>query len=298
MPNGLSVNRRISRIDARVCSAESGPVAKIPKPPALETAATSGGVEIHDIPGSTSGTLMFSNRVTRVCIVFCCIVPIGRSRWQITAATRFFREIQTQLVCSVRRRRREEVETFTTDEATAGQKVPNSSQNSGNSEKKLSFHKSKIKLEGAVESSSQKKSLCCARFFVWVVCCFVFAQPAASSILEPATLNRQPASTGSAASSKQGAQAEPARQPGSQGTMSKIPPPPPPPPKVPGPALPIMKRKEPKREVSQLEAAGIISLVVCGAIAMIFVVLQVGHFFIVPPAGSYDHHKFPTAEEL
>jgi len=70
IPKGLSVNRRISRMDARVCSEESGPVARMPSPPALETAATKGGVEIHDMPGSTNGTLIPSNLVTRVCMVF------------------------------------------------------------------------------------------------------------------------------------------------------------------------------------------------------------------------------------
>jgi len=35
-----------------------------------------------------------------------------------------------------------------------------------------------------------------------------------------------------------------------------------------------------------------------GAIVFVFLVLMLGHYFIVPPPGAYDHHRFPTAEEL
>jgi len=49
-PKGLSVSERISLIAARVYFAPSGPVARIPKPPALETAATIFGVLIQLIP--------------------------------------------------------------------------------------------------------------------------------------------------------------------------------------------------------------------------------------------------------
>lgn len=41
-------------------------MAKIPTPPAFETAATSSGVLIHDIPGSTTGYLQLKSFVIRV----------------------------------------------------------------------------------------------------------------------------------------------------------------------------------------------------------------------------------------
>mmetsp|Transcript_8884 Transcript_8884/g.21934 ORF Transcript_8884/g.21934 Transcript_8884/m.21934 type:complete len:239 (-) Transcript_8884:25-741(-) len=65
-PKGLSVRVRISRIHALVSNADSGPVANIPRPPALETAATRAGVEIHDIPGSTMGCSHPKTLVIRV----------------------------------------------------------------------------------------------------------------------------------------------------------------------------------------------------------------------------------------
>jgi hypothetical protein len=43
-------------------------VAKIPRPPAFETAATNCGVEIQLIPGKIIGYLIPSKRVIRVCI--------------------------------------------------------------------------------------------------------------------------------------------------------------------------------------------------------------------------------------
>ncbi len=88
IPKGLSVNLRISRILFLVSSAESGPkisarnrkshfkkmkqwttklpVAKMPNPPAFETAATKRGVDIQLIPGKITGYLMPSSFVTRV----------------------------------------------------------------------------------------------------------------------------------------------------------------------------------------------------------------------------------------
>ena len=42
------------------------PVAKMPKPPALDTAATNFGVEIQLIPGRMMGCWIPSKRVTRV----------------------------------------------------------------------------------------------------------------------------------------------------------------------------------------------------------------------------------------
>jgi hypothetical protein len=81
-------------MDVRVSSGFNGPVAKIPTPPAFETAATSSGVEIHDIPGSTIGTLQLKSLVIRVpindddedtaivvlvqfCVVFVNVVVVG-----------------------------------------------------------------------------------------------------------------------------------------------------------------------------------------------------------------------------
>ena len=57
-PKGLSVSFRISRMDSLVCSAFSGPVARMPNPPALDTAATIFGVLIQLMPESTMGYLM------------------------------------------------------------------------------------------------------------------------------------------------------------------------------------------------------------------------------------------------
>lgn len=65
-PNGRSVRARTFRIASLVSTAFRGPVAKIPTPPAFETAATSSGVLIHDIPGSTTGYLQLKSFVIRV----------------------------------------------------------------------------------------------------------------------------------------------------------------------------------------------------------------------------------------
>mmetsp|Transcript_28368 Transcript_28368/g.40546 ORF Transcript_28368/g.40546 Transcript_28368/m.40546 type:complete len:108 (-) Transcript_28368:17-340(-) len=78
IPNGLSVFERIVRIALRVSSADSGPVASIPTPPALDTAETSVGSEIQDIPGRTRGYLHPNSEVMRVriagaAIVFVCM---------------------------------------------------------------------------------------------------------------------------------------------------------------------------------------------------------------------------------
>jgi hypothetical protein len=56
-------------MDALVSSAVNGPVARIPRPPAFETAATSGGVEIQDMPGNTMGCSHPKISVARVDIV-------------------------------------------------------------------------------------------------------------------------------------------------------------------------------------------------------------------------------------
>jgi hypothetical protein len=60
-PKGLSVNWRTFSMAALVCSGVNGPKAKIPKPPALLTAATSSGVEIQLIPVIIMGYLMFNS---------------------------------------------------------------------------------------------------------------------------------------------------------------------------------------------------------------------------------------------
>mmetsp|Transcript_21035 Transcript_21035/g.49700 ORF Transcript_21035/g.49700 Transcript_21035/m.49700 type:complete len:211 (-) Transcript_21035:84-716(-) len=58
MPNALpGARRRISWMHSRVSSAFRGPVAKMPHPPAFDTAATSDGLEIQLMPGSTMGCL-------------------------------------------------------------------------------------------------------------------------------------------------------------------------------------------------------------------------------------------------
>ena len=54
-PKGLSVRLRISRIACRVCSASRGPVARMPSPPALETAATIFGTLIQLMPERRMG---------------------------------------------------------------------------------------------------------------------------------------------------------------------------------------------------------------------------------------------------
>jgi len=54
-PKGLSVSLRISRMAARVSSGCRGPVARIPKPPALDTAATMLGTLIQLMPERTIG---------------------------------------------------------------------------------------------------------------------------------------------------------------------------------------------------------------------------------------------------
>jgi len=54
-PNGLSVRLRISRMAARVWAASRGPVARMPRPPALDTAATILGTLIQLIPDRMIG---------------------------------------------------------------------------------------------------------------------------------------------------------------------------------------------------------------------------------------------------
>mmetsp|Transcript_2957 Transcript_2957/g.8097 ORF Transcript_2957/g.8097 Transcript_2957/m.8097 type:complete len:264 (-) Transcript_2957:65-856(-) len=66
----LARSSRVRRMDSRVSQAESGPVARIPTPPAFETAATSSGVEIQDIPGRTIGWSQPKRSVMRVERVF------------------------------------------------------------------------------------------------------------------------------------------------------------------------------------------------------------------------------------
>jgi len=53
-------------MDCRVSVGVKGPVARIPTPPALETAATSSGVEIQDMPGRMMGYLHLNKEVIRV----------------------------------------------------------------------------------------------------------------------------------------------------------------------------------------------------------------------------------------
>lgn len=67
-PKGLSVRPRIPLIALRVCSASKEPVAKIHKPPALETAATIFGTLIQLIPDKIMGYLMPKSSVIRVFI--------------------------------------------------------------------------------------------------------------------------------------------------------------------------------------------------------------------------------------
>mmetsp|Transcript_13538 Transcript_13538/g.18574 ORF Transcript_13538/g.18574 Transcript_13538/m.18574 type:complete len:108 (-) Transcript_13538:132-455(-) len=56
IPKGLlGASDRIRFMEERVSSADSGPVASIPTPPAFETAATNSAVDIHDIPGKIRG---------------------------------------------------------------------------------------------------------------------------------------------------------------------------------------------------------------------------------------------------
>src|SRR5690606_14572197 len=68
IPKGLLVKVRIWRIAARVCAGVNGPLARIPRPPALDTAATSSGVEIQLMPGSRMGCSIPKSSVIRVFI--------------------------------------------------------------------------------------------------------------------------------------------------------------------------------------------------------------------------------------
>ena len=68
MPKGLSVRVRISLIACRVSSTLSGPVARIPNPPASLTAATNLGTETMLIPESTMGCWIPNNSVILVFI--------------------------------------------------------------------------------------------------------------------------------------------------------------------------------------------------------------------------------------
>jgi hypothetical protein len=70
-----------------VSLAFKGPVARIPTPPALETAATSSGVLIQDIPGRMTGCLQLKSFVIRVLMLMilqCCVMQgcsYGRIKW-------------------------------------------------------------------------------------------------------------------------------------------------------------------------------------------------------------------------
>mmetsp|Transcript_19889 Transcript_19889/g.29425 ORF Transcript_19889/g.29425 Transcript_19889/m.29425 type:complete len:217 (+) Transcript_19889:444-1094(+) len=56
IPKGLpGANFLILRMDSLVSSADNGPVARMPHPPAFDTAATNSGVDIHDMPGRSTG---------------------------------------------------------------------------------------------------------------------------------------------------------------------------------------------------------------------------------------------------
>ena len=76
IPKGLpGASCRILMIASLVSRALSGPVARIPTPPAFETAATNSGVEIQDIPGNIRGYWHPNSFVIRVrkteLIVYC-----------------------------------------------------------------------------------------------------------------------------------------------------------------------------------------------------------------------------------
>ena len=55
----------------------------MPRPPALQTAATNGGLEIHDIPGNTSGYRVPNKLVMRVWMdegTFAMIIAVVKKR--------------------------------------------------------------------------------------------------------------------------------------------------------------------------------------------------------------------------
>src|SRR5262249_40038910 len=65
-PNGRGVNSRTWRIDWRTSSRLLQVRASMPRPPALETAATRAGVAPRPTGAWTRGTSLFSNRVSEV----------------------------------------------------------------------------------------------------------------------------------------------------------------------------------------------------------------------------------------
>ena len=76
-PKGRVVFARMERIEDRVCALERGPVARMPRPPASETAQTSSGWEIQLMPGDTMGWLM-SSRSVRAVLMAGFSVPAGQ----------------------------------------------------------------------------------------------------------------------------------------------------------------------------------------------------------------------------
>src|SRR5690348_15977679 len=69
MPNGFSVRSRIEAISRSRLAASKAEVPSVPKPPALETAATSGAVVALPMPPSTIGCGMPSRSQMRVRIM-------------------------------------------------------------------------------------------------------------------------------------------------------------------------------------------------------------------------------------
>ena len=79
-PKGLSVCFLIFRIDVLVCSVESGPVARTPRPPAFDTAATRPGTLIQLIPGNMMGYRIPNKSVILVFISYASMSLPGYSQ--------------------------------------------------------------------------------------------------------------------------------------------------------------------------------------------------------------------------
>ena len=66
----------------------NSPVARMPIPPALDTAATNSGVDIQDIPGRTIGYLHLNKEVIRVETVAAVMVEDFKAKMEATHITK------------------------------------------------------------------------------------------------------------------------------------------------------------------------------------------------------------------
>ncbi|MNP03020.1 hypothetical protein D3C76_948880 [compost metagenome] len=78
MPNGREVFSRMRRIEARASSGVSEALARMPSPPASQTATTSSGIATLLMPELTMGCSMPSSSVMRVFMAVFLVIVVFR----------------------------------------------------------------------------------------------------------------------------------------------------------------------------------------------------------------------------